>query len=94
MRTPKWGAPDCPHDCPCELPKQGIQSQQEPNRPIEEVVEAIGFARKTVDVREADFRLAQADFEAVSKISQFSRIDARRSFPEGAVTARLYWKSP
>ena len=58
MRASKWGAPDCPHDCPCELPKQRLQSQQQPSRSIVEVNESEGFARKIDDVREADFRLA------------------------------------
>jgi hypothetical protein len=49
---------DCPHDCPCELPKQGLQSQQRPIRSIEEVIETRGFARKNEDGRAADRRLA------------------------------------
>ena len=48
----------CPHDCPCERPKQRLQSQQQPNRLIGEVKETEGFTRKIEDVREADFRLA------------------------------------
>ena len=48
----------CPHDCPCELPKQGLQSQQEPSRLIGEAKEREGFTRKNEDGREADFRLA------------------------------------
>ena len=34
-------------DCPCQLPKVGMQGQQQPSRSVEEVVEARGFARKT-----------------------------------------------
>ena len=30
---------NCPHNCPCELPKQRLQSQRQPNRPIGEVKE-------------------------------------------------------
>ena len=48
----------CPHDCPCEAPKQALQSQQEPNRSTREVIETVGFVRKIDDGREADFRLA------------------------------------
>ena len=29
----------CPHDCPCDAPKQRLQSQQQPSRSIEEVIE-------------------------------------------------------
>src|SRR2546422_7793308 len=47
----------CPRDCPCELPKRGLQSQQEPSRPIGEAKETEGFTRKIEDGREAGFRL-------------------------------------
>lgn len=39
-------------------PKPGIQSQQQPSRSIEEVIEVRGFARKNDDGRNADRRLA------------------------------------
>jgi hypothetical protein len=29
----------CPHDCPCELPKPGLRSQEQPSPSIEEVIE-------------------------------------------------------
>jgi hypothetical protein len=67
----KWtpvASRECPWNCPCEPPKQGFQSQQEPNRTIEEVVETVGFVRKIDDVREADFRLANR-YAAVLKNS-------------------------
>src|SRR3990167_9175921 len=32
----------CPYDCPCQPPKEGLQSQQQPNCSIEEVVETVG----------------------------------------------------
>jgi len=47
---------DCPRNCPWELPRQGLQSQQEPTRPIGEVEGTKGIAKKIKDVREADFR--------------------------------------
>jgi hypothetical protein len=28
---------DCAHDCPCDEPKQGVQSQRQPTRSIVEV---------------------------------------------------------
>jgi hypothetical protein len=47
-------------NCPCELPKQGIQSQRQPTRLIGEREEAEGFTTKIEDARKADFRLADA----------------------------------
>jgi hypothetical protein len=49
---------DCPQNCPCERPKPGLQSQQQPNRSIEEVIEMRGFAWKNEDGRGAGRRLA------------------------------------
>jgi hypothetical protein len=37
---------DYPRDCPCQLPKQGLRSQQQPTRAIDEVVETLKFTRK------------------------------------------------
>jgi hypothetical protein len=48
----------CPHDCPCDAPKQRLQSQHQPSPLIEEGKETEGFTRKIEDVRETDFRLA------------------------------------
>ena len=56
LRTDTWLS--CPYDCPCDAPKQRIQSQREPSRSIGEVIEIAGFAGKIEDGREADFRLA------------------------------------
>jgi AraC-like DNA-binding protein len=44
--------------CFYQLPKRTFQSQQQPSRPIEEVIEARGFARTNGDGRNADRRLA------------------------------------
>jgi hypothetical protein len=32
-------SPDCSQNCPCQLPRPGFGSQQQPKRSIEEVVE-------------------------------------------------------
>ena len=81
-----------PQNCPCQLPKPGLQSQQQPSRSIEEVIETRGFARKNGDGRNADRRLANrytGRFQAVSSagltpVGISSREQQRR----------LYWKSP
>lgn len=52
----------CPRNCPCQLPKLGLGSQQQPNRWIEELIEVWGFARKNDDGRNADRRLATVAF--------------------------------
>jgi len=62
-------AMECPHDCPCDLTKEGICSQQEPNRRIGEVKEAEGFTRKSEDVREADFRLANRRLQPLGHLT-------------------------
>ena len=49
---------NCPWNCPYQLPKRGVESQQQPSRSIDEVIETRGFARKNEDGREADRRLA------------------------------------
>jgi hypothetical protein len=49
---------DCPDDCPCDSAKGRFQSQQQPSNLTREVKETEGFAKKSEDVREADFRLA------------------------------------
>jgi hypothetical protein len=60
---------DCPHDCPCEPPKQGLQSQQQPIRSIEEVIETRGFARKNEDGRTADRRLANRRLQPLGHLT-------------------------
>ena len=47
-----------PEIVPASAPKPGLQSQQQPKRSIEEVVETLGFVRKNEDGREAGRRLA------------------------------------
>src|SRR2546422_7316285 len=59
----------CPHDCPCELPKRGLQSQQEPSRPIGEAKETEGFTRKIEDGREAGFRLANRRLQPLGHLT-------------------------
>ena len=38
---------DCPCNCPCQLPKPGFRSQQQPNRAIEEVMKREDLRGKT-----------------------------------------------
>jgi hypothetical protein len=60
---------NCPYDCPCEPPKQRLQSQREPNRSIGEVVETVGFARKNEVGREAAFRLANRRLQPLGHLT-------------------------
>jgi hypothetical protein len=55
-----WGATpqNCPHDCPCDAPKQRLQSQRHLSRLIREVKEAEGFTKKIDGGRQEAFRLA------------------------------------
>ena len=56
-------------DCPCEPPKRGYQTQRQPNGPIKELVETVGFVRKTEDGREADFRLANRRLQPIGHLT-------------------------
>ena len=88
---------DCPHDCPCDAPKQRFQGQQEPTRSIGEVENSEGFARKVEDRRETDFRLANrcvGRFRSSFQHFSFAGLTRVGHLPEEAGTARLYWKSP
>ena len=67
---------NCPPNCPCQLPKQGLQSQQQPNRSIKEVIEKRGFARKNEDGGNADRRLANRCVNTASRVT-LSRIGVR-----------------
>ena len=49
---------DCPHDCPCDAPKQRVQSQRQPTRSIREAENSEGFTRKIEVAQETGFRLA------------------------------------
>ena len=59
----------CPHDCPCDAPKQRLQSQREPSRSIGEVLETVGFAWKIDDGREAEFRLANRRLQPLGHLT-------------------------
>jgi hypothetical protein len=59
----------CPHNCPCDAPKQRLESQQQPIRLIGEVKETEGFTRKIEDVREADFRLANRRLQPLGHLT-------------------------
>jgi hypothetical protein len=44
---------NCPHDCPCDGPKQRVRRQRQPIRSIEEAENSEGFTRKIEVGREA-----------------------------------------
>jgi hypothetical protein len=75
------------HNCPCQVAKQKLQGQQQPNRSIEEVIETRGFARKNecaemlTGVQQT---VAQADFEAVSEPFSFSGLTRVSRFTSGS----------
>src|SRR5262245_37974915 len=71
---------DCPWNCPCQRPKVGFRSQQQPSRSIEEVIEARGFARKNDDGRSADRRLANPSPSATSPRRVFLSIRQRAGY--------------
>ena len=76
----------CPQDCPYQLPKRGLRSQQQPNRMIEEVIETRGFARKNDDGRNADRRLANRRFRPLSHLTA----RAHRSSSSGGGDLQVY----
>ena len=59
----------CPQNCPCEPPKQGLQSQRQPNRSIGELVETVGFVRRIDDCREAAVRLANRRLQPLGHLT-------------------------
>jgi hypothetical protein len=83
-----FGRASCPYDCPCDAPKQRLQSQRQPSRSIWEVVEAVGFVRKIEDAREADFRLAKPLYAALWK-SSIWRIQVVSGFHLGKIWATI-----
>ena len=69
---------DCPQDCPCQLPKPGFRSQQQPTRSIEELAETLAFARKNEDGREADRRLANRRLQPLGHLTAARFLSIRR----------------
>ena len=64
---------NCPHDCPCDAPKQRIQSQHQPTRSIGEVENSEGFTRKIEVGREARFRLANRRLQPLGHLTAFRK---------------------
>jgi hypothetical protein len=89
-----WGATpqNCPHDCPCDAPKQRCQSQRHLSRLIREVKEAEGFTKKIDGGRQEAFRLANRCRSRPERNISVRRIDAPRRFAERALLARLFWR--
>jgi hypothetical protein len=65
----RWQSADCPHDCPCDAPKRRLQSQREPTRLFREMEEGERFTRKSDDVREASFRLANRRLQPLGHLT-------------------------
>ena len=59
----------CPYNCPCDAPKPPFLGQRQPSRSIGEEFEAVGFARKTDDGREADSRLANRRLQPLGHLT-------------------------
>ena len=81
----------CPHDCPCEAPKQALQSQQEPNRSTREVVEMVGFVRKIDDGREADFRLANRRLQPLGHLTAARNLSIRQASSDAGTDLSPLW---
>ena len=69
---------NCPHDCPCGAPQLRFQGQHQPTRSIVEVKESEEFRRKTEDVREGDFRLANHRLQPLGHLPH--RIEIAKDF--------------
>jgi len=82
----------CAHDCPCDAPKQRLQSRQQPTRSIREVENSEGFTRNTEVGRKASFRLANRCRSRPERNISVRRIDAPRRVAERALLARLFWR--
>jgi hypothetical protein len=70
MTRDRWRS--CPQDCPCDAPKQRVESQRQPTRLICELEMSEGFTRKIEDVREADFRLANRRLQPLGHLTAWS----------------------
>jgi hypothetical protein len=68
------GHQDCPCDCPCGAPKQGLQSERQPNRLFGEAKETEGFTRKIEGYREADFRLANHRLQPLGHLTAAKKL--------------------
>ena len=72
----------CPQDCPCQLQKTAVQSQQQPSRSIEEVIKTRGFARKNENGRQADRRLANRRFRPLSHLTARLQVYAAQALTQ------------
>ena len=63
------GSPTCPQNCPCQLPKRGDESQRQPSRSIEKVIERRRFARKDDSGRSAERRLANRRLQPLGHLT-------------------------
>jgi hypothetical protein len=69
---------NCPRKCPCHWMKRGDQSQRQPNRSIDEVIETCGFARKNGDGRNADRRLANHRLQPLGHLTRGEKAKYKR----------------
>ena len=74
---------NCPHDCPCDAPKQRFQSQRQPTRSIFEVEESEGFTRKIDNGREAEIRLANHRLQPLGHLTAARNLSIRRASSYG-----------
>jgi hypothetical protein len=85
---------NCPQDCPCDAPKQRLQSQPQPSRLIREVKDSEGFTRKIEGGREAGSRLANRCRSRSEPNIQFGRIDASRRFARANIDGAAILEKP
>jgi hypothetical protein len=79
---------NCPYDCPCEPPQQGLQSQREPNRLIGEVTETEGFTKRIDDVRDPGFRLANRRLRPLGHLTAHLQVYVTKTLTRNRSTAR------
>ena len=65
-----WG---CPHDCPCDAPRQRLWSQQQPTRLIGQVLETAEFTGNFVTFREACCELANRRLQPLGHLTADSK---------------------
>ena len=74
---------NCPQNCPCDAPKQRVQSQRQPTRSIGEVENSEGFTRKIENVREASFRLANRRLQPLGHLTAARNVSIRHGLGYG-----------
>jgi hypothetical protein len=75
----------------CQLPQPGLRSQQQPNRRIEEVIDARGFARRNGDGRNADRRLANRCVQALRGTNELRKSRWICALPVSEIPSDARW---